>query len=74
MGVNVFYENVAVTVPTATGTSTTRNSHWSGVPNLGADLEFGAGKSVGILFRPDWTFASDDTFFTGTVGVDFPLS
>lgn len=42
--------------------------------NVGMDFEFGIGKSVALMLRPDWVFTSDNTIFVGTLGVVFPLS
>jgi hypothetical protein len=47
---------------------------WDLSPNLGADLEFGIGKNVALMLRPDWTFLDEDTLFTGTLGLSFPIS
>jgi hypothetical protein len=42
--------------------------------NVGMDFEFGIGKSVALMLRPDWIFASNTTIFVGTIGLVFPLS
>jgi hypothetical protein len=42
--------------------------------NIGLDFEFGIGKSVALLIRPDWVFAPRSSIFTGTLGLVFPLS
>ncbi len=71
-GLNVLYSHtdLASVAPATPGSV----SSWNGFGNIGMDLEFGVAKSLAVLFRPDWTFASGDTFFTGTFGVDFPIS
>ena len=71
-GLNVLYSHTTLAaVAPATPAST---STWNGFGNIGADFEFAVGKNVAVLLRPDWTFAAGDTFFTGTFGVDLPIS
>jgi hypothetical protein len=74
LGVNVLYENRNATTTEIAAGSTSRVSNWSGDFHMGPDLEFGLGKNVGVLLRPDWTFHPGDTFFTGTFGLDIPIS
>lgn len=45
------------------------NDNWTFQPNAGADLEWGIGKNVSLLLRPDWTFTPGNDLFTGTIGL-----
>jgi hypothetical protein len=71
-GLNVLYShtNLSAVFPAVAGSSTT----WNGFGNIGMDFEFGVARSLAVLLRPDWTFASGDTFLTVTFGLNFPIS
>jgi hypothetical protein len=66
-GANVLYSSI----PGAIAINSSNN--WNLLPNAGGDLDIGLGKSVALTLRPDWTFASNTTFFTGTLEFGFAL-
>jgi hypothetical protein len=77
-GGNVIYRSNVTAMNLGTSgnlssSSTNNGSAWDLFPNAGADLEVGLGRHVNLLVRPDWTFASSNTFFLGTVGLDFAV-
>jgi len=73
-GANIIYTNATQSVRIGpTGASATQED-WSSRANIGGDLEVGLGRHVGLMFRPDWTFVSDNPIFTATAAVVFPLS
>jgi hypothetical protein len=72
-GANVLYSNTSAGTSLGPVSLSVSDSSWSTHPNLGADLELGIGRNVSLLLRPDWTF-SDNTLFTGTLGIAFPIS
>jgi hypothetical protein len=57
-----------------TGIQATTDSTTTVRVNVGLDFEFGLGKSVALMLRPDWIFAEDNTIFVGTLGLVFPIS
>jgi hypothetical protein len=72
-GGNLLYQSVAGSVAFANATTVTGaaggSSSWNIYPNVGADVEFAVEKNVSILLRPDWTFTSGTSPFSGTIGV-----
>jgi hypothetical protein len=74
-GATALYNNVSRQSAAAVGGPlSTSDSSWSARPNVGLDLEFGVGRNVGILLRPDWMFLDGRSAFTGTIGLDIPLT
>jgi hypothetical protein len=53
--------------------TTDGSSGMNASPNIGMDLEFGVGRNVGILLRPDWTLATN-TIFVFTIGLTLPMA
>ena len=39
----------------------------------GGDVEFGLGRKISLLLRPDFTITPGDSFFSGTLGLGFVL-
>ena len=70
-GGNVVYRSTAGTI--ALGSAGAGSSGWDMFPNFGGDLEFGLGRSVAFLMRPDWTFTNTNNLFTGTIGLSAAL-
>ena len=71
-GGNVTYRSVANSLNLGTS-SNQDGSVWKLFPNVGGDFEFGLGRSVSVLLRPDFTLTPGDAFFTGTLGLSAPL-
>jgi len=71
-GGNIFYQSVAGTVNLTRGTTvigtTAAATNWNIYPNVGGDIEWGVGKNISVLIRPDVTLAPGASPFTGTVG------
>ena len=72
-GGNVVYRSVANSLFLGSGSSGGTSSVWRIFPNVGADAEFGLGKNVSLMVRPDFTLTPGDAFFTGTLAVGIPL-
>lgn len=72
-GVNINYQHFARRDQDGEGTEF-RNQDWDANTNLGGDLEFGLGKDVSLLLRPDWTFRPGADVFSATLGIGFPIS
>ena len=68
-GGNVIYQSIANNL----NLGSTSDSNWKLRPNVGGDVEFGFGKNVALLLRPDWTLSSGDSIFTGTLGLGVTL-
>ena len=77
-GGNVVYQTVSGTVNVGNSTvfssTTASNSSWNIFPNVGGDVEWGIGRDISILIRPDVTIASGTSPFAGTVGLGIALS
>lgn len=73
-GGNVIRRTNVTTVSIGDATAVNESgSDWNFYPNVGGDLEFGLGQSVGLIIRPDWTLTTGNDVFTGTVGLNFNL-
>jgi hypothetical protein len=72
-GASVMYANTGQSASLGPVTVSADSSSWNVDPNVGADVELGLGRHVALQLRPDWTF-SDNTVFTGTLGIAFPIS
>jgi hypothetical protein len=66
-GGNVLYASVPGSI------AINSSNNWNLLPNAGGDLDIGLGRSVALTLRPDWTFASNETFFTGTLEFGFAI-
>lgn len=72
-GANFVYRSINASMNLGRDADNTLSDNWSVFPNLGGDVEFGLGKSVSLMLRPDWTFTPGDDFFTGSVSLGIPL-
>jgi hypothetical protein len=72
-GGNVLYRSLASSMNLG-GATTDTGAVWSLFPNIGADAEFGLGKNIALMLRPDWTVTPGDTVFSGTVALNIPLT
>jgi len=72
-GGNVLYRSITNTINTGDQAAGGDDS-WNFYPNAGLDLEFGLGRNVALLIRPDWTFTPADDIASGTLALSFPLS
>ncbi len=72
-GGNVIYRSAVETVAIGNTLTTVSGSSWNIYPNVGADVEFGLGKNVTLMLRPDFTLTSNNNMFTGTIGIAFPV-
>jgi hypothetical protein len=72
-GANFVYRSIASSMNLGRDADNTLSDNWSVFPNLGGDVEFGLGRSVSLMLRPDWTFTPGDDFFTGTIALGIPL-
>jgi hypothetical protein len=76
-GGNIIYQSVAGTVNFTRGTTvvgtTAAATNWNIYPNVGGDIEYGVGKNISVLIRPDVTLAPGASPFTGTIGVGIAI-
>jgi hypothetical protein len=74
-GGNLIFRSIPTAMSLSNNDATKAPNDWTVFPNLGADFEYGFGKSaIALLVRPDVTFASANNMFSGTVAVSIPLS
>jgi hypothetical protein len=73
-GATLIYNTLQASGAPPTGIEVSSTTSTSVHPNIGLDFEFGVGRSVALLIRPDWVFAPNTAIFTSTFGLTFPIS
>jgi hypothetical protein len=72
-GGNLIYRSIPSSMVLDSGDAALNDDEFKMYPNVGADFEFGLGKNVALLLRPDWTLAPENDVFTGTLAIAIPL-
>ncbi|MGZ3688199.1 MAG: hypothetical protein ACXWP5_10625 [Bdellovibrionota bacterium] len=72
-GGNVMYQSNTGAMNVSSNSPAAPSSTWSMFPNIGADLEFGMGRTV-LAIRPDFTLTPENDVYSTTIALMIPIT